>query len=295
MANIGKVLAEDSVKKQGEDFTQKAKKLSTEKDAFGNRKSYDDVKSTQINRDDVQNVAANNITANQDLVNKQMELSNMLMQRARGEGPSVAQQQYKQNMDRNLASALAARAGVSGVNTALQNRSIARQQAENANRLAADTAMLRANEIAQAQSLAGQELSRIRTDDFNVDKANMEAQLQASLANQGIDLAVLKDNAARGDQASIANMEAALRQAGLNDAMIQSYMRQELGYDSLAAQQNQALMAQQQRRVELEQQLKEAQINRDFQKSIAIMNALAALGGAGIQAGLFSSTPKPKV
>jgi hypothetical protein len=63
--------------------------------------------------------------------------------------------------------------------------------------------------------------------------ANQEAKLRADLANQGVDLDVLKDNAKRKDAASIAEVQSQLQQLGMSDDMIKAYMQQELNMTAL--------------------------------------------------------------
>jgi hypothetical protein len=49
------------------------------------------------------------------------------------------------------------------------------------------------------------------------------------MANQGVDLDVLKANAASGNQVALANLDASLRAQGMDDARIANYMQTELG------------------------------------------------------------------
>jgi hypothetical protein len=53
---------------------------------------------------------------------------------------------------------------------------------------------------------------------------NAENNLRAQLANQGVDLEVLKANAAMGNQAALADLDAKLKIMGLDDQMRQTYL-----------------------------------------------------------------------
>jgi len=57
-----------------------------------------------------------------------------------------------------------------------------------------------------------------------LDEASLERSLRANLANQGVDLDVLKTNAAAGNQMAIAELQAQLQKLGMDDAMAQTYI-----------------------------------------------------------------------
>ena len=107
--------------------------------------------------------------------------------------------------------------------------------------------------------------------------ATADQNLRAQLANQGIDLDVLKDNARRGDAASLANVQSQLQQVGMNDAMIKAYMQQELGAAGV-----QAGITTAQQQIAAGQTVGQQQAAG--QQQAGMMGALGALGSAAIMA-----------
>jgi len=176
----------------------------------------------------------------------------MARQQALGQGPSGAGLLMRQGMERNARQAMAL-AGARGYNPA------ALRQAEYQMSGAGQEAALEAAQLQAQQQLAGQqqfltgaqtqqqlaqnvalqqaELSQranefAATQEGQVALAEADAQLAANLANQGVDLEILKSNAARGDTYALANLEAQLKQQGLDDAMTLAYLSQITGIDT---------------------------------------------------------------
>ena len=193
---------------------------------------------------------------------RQLDLAQALSAQARGEGPSVAQMQLQQGTEAAIA---AQRAMAAGAQSALQSRELARTTASLQQQQAAQAAQLRLQEQLQAQqALAGlsesargqdiglasqqalleQEAGRMNLEaqtaqaerQTQVDVANLQARVQdadrnlkAQMANQGVDLDVLKTNAAANNAAAIAELDAQLKQMGLNSQERISYMQTQAG------------------------------------------------------------------
>ena len=173
----------------------------------------------------------------------------MQRQAAMGLAPSQATGLLQQGISEagKLGMALAgARGGYSpaAVRGAQREMSAATQNA------AAQAAQIRATEMAQARQAFGDismgeaELGAKRaalqqevniynaTEQGRFAIAQADMNLRAQMANQGIDLEVIKANAVRGDQYALANLQAQLTQIGMNDAMQIAYVSQLLGIDS---------------------------------------------------------------
>jgi hypothetical protein len=136
----------------------------------------------------------------------QRNLAQALEAQARGEGPSLAQQQLKMGSDRALSQQLAmaaqARTPAQG---ALAQRLAMRQAGEQQQALAGQSAMTRLAEQGQAQQLLGQVAGAARGQDLQ--GAGLEQQ--AGMANQQVDLATL-----------LANQQATLGAEGLRNQLL---------------------------------------------------------------------------
>jgi hypothetical protein len=133
-----------------------------------------------------------------------------------------------------------------------------RQMSSAGQDIAGQSAVLAAQEAATARGQFGEIATQqaqlaAAAKQFNatmegqVAMANAENSLKAQLANQGVDLDLVKTNAARGDQFALANLEVQLRQSGMNDAMQLAYIASILGIDE-------QLLATEMARVGIEQQ-----------------------------------------
>jgi len=131
--------------------------------------------------------------------NAQMGLVSQLQNQAAGQGPSIAQMQLQQGADRNLANAIAMRAGGQGGGLAMRN--IAQQRADIGQQLAGQAGIQRLQEQQQAQQMLGGVAGGARGQDIGL--ATEQAQL--------------------GQQAALANQNAALQQTALNDKMAGFY------------------------------------------------------------------------
>jgi hypothetical protein len=256
-------------------------------------RDIDPMQSERIARGDVRDVVAAPIGSatiaqapQEQFRQTQQTLGAQLAERAAGRGLSPAQLQLQQATEQNIAQQAAMRAGASGAGAALARREIGRTGAQLSQQAAQQGALLRAQEQQAAQAQLGQLAAQARGQDIGLatSQAQMEQQailqsadqnLRAQLANQGVDLDVLKDNARRGDAASLANMQSQLQQLGMNDAMIKAYMGQELGATGLQANiatGQQSALAQQQA----------AQAAASSQQQAGMMSGIATLGAAAL-------------
>ena len=267
-----------------------------QKDKLAERsRDIDVAQSERIARGDVRDVTTGPIESasiaqapQEQFRQAQQTLGTQLAATAAGQGVTPAQLQLKQATERNIAQQAALRAGTSGAGAALARREIGRTGAQLGQQAAQQGALLRAQETTAAQQQLGQLAGAARGQDIGLatSQAGLEQQsilqaadqdLKAQLANQGVDLNVLKDNAARGDTVSLANMQSQLKQLGMNDAMIQAYMAQELGATGIQANiatgQASAIAA-------ANASARQAQAARDA----AVIGGIGSLGAAGIAA-----------
>jgi hypothetical protein len=204
---------------------------------------------------------------------QQMNLAQQLQAQAAGTAPSIAEMQAKRQGERALAATLAQQAGQTGPGAALSRREAARGLQATQADIAAESGLLRLQEQQAAQQQLGQLTGQVRGQDISVAttqaesdlkaqlanqgmdlatvKANAaagnaaalanlksvtdaaERDLKAKMANQGVDLAVLKANAAAGDAAALNNLNAELAKMGLDNDMVRAYLSNELGFSKL--------------------------------------------------------------
>lgn len=158
----------------------------------------------------------------EDVVNQQKDLAAMLLAQAQGKGPSVAQQQYKNNLNQVAAQQAGAIASQKGISPALQARMIANQAAAAQMQGAGQAAALRASEQLGAQSqlanqqsqLVGQSL-QAQGINAGISKENTAAQNQMTLgALQGASAAMGKPSADKKFDGGYITLADALRQGG---------------------------------------------------------------------------------
>lgn len=116
---------------------------------------------------------------------QQMALTGDLQAAARGEGPSVAQLQLNQATDRNLAGGVSMANTVRGAGAAAALRQLGAQRGQIGQQAAADSALLRANEIAMNRQLLGQQLAQVRGADIGL--ATSQAQLGQDAGARNLD------------------------------------------------------------------------------------------------------------
>jgi hypothetical protein len=97
---------------------------------------------------------------------QQMALAGDLLAASRGEGPSVAQQQLNRGMDANVAASVALANTARGPGGAAQVGQVAAQRANIGQQTAADSGLLRAQEIAQARGQLAQVAGQGREQDM---------------------------------------------------------------------------------------------------------------------------------
>jgi hypothetical protein len=112
------------------------------------------------------------------------------------------------------------------------------------------------------------------TTEGNRALANADMVLKARLANQNIDLDILKFNAQRGDQYALANLEAKLKQTGMNDAMVLAYMENIVGIDT-------SIMAAELARMKIEADRQTASAQMRSQWTGTILGTIGDLVGLG--------------
>jgi hypothetical protein len=111
-----------------------------------------------------------------------------------------------------------------GVEQRAQNLQASGMNADNALKVAltekqaTDSAALASGELA-LRAAQGNQAAAVQ-----VELARADSTLRANLANQGVDLDVLKTNAAAGNVAAIETLRAQLTAAGLNNDMISKYL-----------------------------------------------------------------------
>lgn len=126
---------------------------------------------------------------------QQQELTEALAARARGEGESLAERQFRASQDRLLAQQRAAQAGLRGRGGALAGRELARQAAEQQQMGARESATLRAQEQLGAQQQLGAQIQAQRASDIQTALQDRQAQqrlqelqAQQALSTSGLEL-----------------------------------------------------------------------------------------------------------
>lgn len=156
---------------------------------------------------------------------QQMGLANALQAQSMGQGPSLAQSQLRQGTDRNIAQAIALQASQRGTNPGQGMRQIAQTTAAANQQAAQQAADLRMQEqLAARQQLAG-----------------------VTSSGRGQDIGLATDQAQLSQAANIANQQAALQQAALNDQMARFY---NTGLSDMTQQDRSAQMALEQLRAQ---------------------------------------------
>jgi hypothetical protein len=177
----------------------------------------------------------------------------MQQQAAMGQAPSVAQELLRQGIGQSAQQSMALAGARGGFNPAAV-RQAQQAQAQVGQQVAAQTGALRAQEMADARMQMAQQAAQIRSQDMEVAtaaaqleqearqfNASQEGQalladadraMNARLANQGVDLDVLKSNAAMGNEIAMQNLQSELSTMGMSlDAQI-AYLSAALGIDA---------------------------------------------------------------
>lgn len=284
-----------------------AAKIGEQRKAIVPGASAPSMAATDIDRAKVQDVKAGTVSGAQidptqqaQFRGQQRTLAQTLADQAAGiGGPSVAEMQLKEATDRNIGQALALQAGATGPQAAAARRQAVSQTAQTGQEAARQAAILRAQEQQQARQQLGEVVGAGRAADIGLATSqagleqqaaikNVDTQLSASLANQGVDLEVLKSNAAAGNAAARANLEAELSKMGMDNQMIQAYLSAETGL-TIAAQDaiNTAELQAQQLTAKAESDYNAGLISLESlkaQRDIAAQNVKAAKDAAKIKA-----------
>lgn len=160
----------------------------------------------------------------------QMGLVNALQQQAAGKGPSLATNQMQQNVEQSLQAAASQQASQRGrVNPALAARNMANQTASANQNAAMQSAQMRMQEQMNAQGQLGNALSQARgqSQAYDLNQANLNQNANQFNAEQTNRTNLNQANLA--NEAGKANMEAKLRQTGMNDAQVKAMMGAQMG------------------------------------------------------------------
>jgi len=128
--------------------------------------------------------AAPTMDQNTEFRQAQTQLLQQLAQRAQGQGPSIAQQQFQQAGNAALQKSMGAIRAATGGNAALAGRTAALGGTNMLGNLAAESGMARLKEQQDAQAALGQLSAQGRQQDTTVGAANMEALLKTIAARQ---------------------------------------------------------------------------------------------------------------
>ena len=243
---------------------------------------------TMMNRGGVRNVTAPALgnAPQAGMTNIDPQAIELQRQAAMGLAPSQATGLLQQGIGQagQLGMALAgARGGYSpaAVRGAQREMSAATQNA------AAQASQIRAQEMASARagfadiSTRQAEITQ-QAKLFNTSQegqfamAQADMQLRAAMANQGVDLDILKANAQRGDTFALANLQAEMQTMGMNDSMQLAYVSQILGIDE-------QILATEMARISIDQQ-------RYIADQQSRMGLLGSIVGAVGQAGAAVAT-----
>lgn len=228
---------------------------------------------------------------------QQQEAIGLMGQAAQGQAPSVAQEQLRMGMDQNIrqSMALANSAGGGPGAQMLAQRQAAQAQAQAGQNLAAQSGLLRAQEMAQARGQFADATTAARAGDlgfqqqgFQQGLAPAQMGLQADLANQG---ATLQADTVSNDlmlRAGIANQGAALTGRQLDDARERGLLQTGLGVGTQTMQGN---IARTQDDVAIQQDLNRIEAGLaggDADRRTQVVGGLFGAAGAGIGAAAAS-------
>jgi hypothetical protein len=187
-AQAQKTAKEDGVKKVGEDYVAERK----------------------ISRDVLQGIAGHEVpgvtaaAVDPTFRNAQVQLLQQLTQRAQGQGPSIAQQQFQQAGNTALQKSMGAIRAATGTNAALGGRTAALASTNLLGNIAAESGMARLREQQDAQKMLGDlagsgRLGDLqgRQQDINMGLSNAEIALKNAAVRQGAADRLLSDTFGR--------------------------------------------------------------------------------------------------
>lgn len=153
---------------------------------------------------------------------RQLSFADQLQQQVNGEGPSVANAQFKLAADRNIAQQSAIAASQRGAGSALAGRQAAINSAGIGQDLAAQSQIQRYKEQLDAQGLLGMTLNQGRTSDISIAGQNATLQNSNNQFNTGQTNTQTQVQGGLTTQANLANAaarnQAQISQAGINQA-----------------------------------------------------------------------------
>jgi hypothetical protein len=227
---------------------------------------------TPIRRTDIRDVNVTNLGPAPTITPTEIDpwVYRNIKEAAEGKVPSVGEQMLTRGVSQagQLGMALA---GSRGGYSPAAIRGAQREMSASVQNSAAQAAALRAQEMADArnqlsnlaqnQAAMAQEAKRFNASQIgNFILAQSDFNMKGALANQGIDLDVVKTNAMRGDQFALTQLATELQSMQMNDTMILAYFSKLLGIDEalLSAEvtkmgiKSQELIAQQQQSLQRE-------------------------------------------
>jgi hypothetical protein len=168
--------------------------------------------------------------------NQQLQLGNMLMQQANGQGPSVAGSQLRQSTEQNLQAALAQAASSRGGNLGAAQYALGNARANIQQQAAMGLAQARIQEQMGARAQLGQVLDSGRGADIGL--ATNQAQLgqQNNQFNAGQAQQNNQFNAGLQQQAGAANLSANVQQEQFKQQTLNQLLAMGMSYDQANAQ-----------------------------------------------------------
>ena len=196
----------------------------------------------------------------------QNQVANLLAQQAQGYGPSVAEQQSRDQMDRAVLEHMAMLGSQRGASNAALGQRAAYDQAAAALQQAASTGALgRSQEAMSAQQQLASVLGGARGQGQATAQTQAQLAQQALLANQGVYAQAAQQQAQLNQQAALANQQSALGQAGQNATLYQ-----QVALANAQAAQKQSDLTQQTNLANQQASLQQQQMNNQlYQQSLS--------------------------
>jgi hypothetical protein len=150
---------------------------------------------------------AMNTTQADQFRGQQMTLAGDLLARSRGEGTSVAQLQLQQGLQGNLANTVAAANSMRGPGAAAGAGQLMATRANAGQQMAGQAALLRAEEVTQAQGLLGQVAAQGRGMDLDTASQNLQAQQEMQRQKDALVLQLRAQNFSEAEAQMMAELE----------------------------------------------------------------------------------------
>jgi len=108
--------------------------------------------------------------------NQQVALTDMMMARAKGQTPSIAQEQVRQGMQQNQAGINSTIRGMGGINNAMKQRMMINKGAQIGQDIAQQGGLARMQEQMETEKSMGGLLAQMRDADLGREKMSMESR-----------------------------------------------------------------------------------------------------------------------